>query len=215
MLDRTALSAAAIALALVFAQASMAQTSATPPAAKPHAKTRGVTVLEPDDVARPQNAAPAPAPTDPVPPTPPTPPVVAPVAQTTTTTRPPRVCKRAFQTADLTFTDDAAFDQALSSKLKSSAGAQGVIVDVAGFAPDQPPARLQGWFGEIDKTGGKVGSKQIACTRGFSLMAVLKKMFSPPPPTPLRAIAKDYDATLWIEATSGQAAQVQFTRRTG
>lgn len=220
-----------------------AQTSsrAAPPAARPkRTRSRGLTPIAPeedkgsggvstagqlqpapDPSPGPAPLAPEPAPCDPERPdaarlAPAPDPSPAPVAveERAPAPDPPvsaKRCDRAFAKVDLTYADSRAFDLSLRSLL--SADGPPRVVDTPGFNPDAPPARLQAWLGAVQKTGGTIGRQDIVCTRAFSFMGFLKKLFSAGLQDEIYAPAKRWNAVLWVEKASGQVRQVQFTPR--
>lgn len=200
----------AAAVFLIAAGGASAQTdtssSSAPPQqpAHPQAKTRGVHVImptEPDENAG-GGAADQPPPPEPIPlPPPPPPPPPPPIAK----------CDRAFPQADLTFADQSNFDHRLHDLLARS-DTTAVVIDVPGFAPDQAPGRLAAWFGQVSRTGGRVGRHDISCSRGFSFFRALSNLFNAPHED-IHDPAKDYDAVLWVEKTTDLVRQVQFVRR--
>lgn len=200
-----------VALAVVALAAGSAQAQTSKPDGE--RKTRGVRIIPA------QELPPAPVPYTPPPAavTPaPRPAATLPVSPITTESAlptPPARCERAFASADLAYADTREFDGRLRDLLQS-ASASSRVVDVPGFAPEAAPARLQPWLAEVQRTGGKVSTQEIRCTRtrGFNVLKFLSKLFRPIPED-IYAPAKDWDAVLWTEAAGGQVRQVQFTRR--
>jgi hypothetical protein len=185
--------------------------------AKPKPKTRGVRIIPAQEAppAPPAETPPPPVyPVSPMPSTPDPAPAPAPVAPPAPAANTAAArCDRAFPAADLTYVDARDFDTRLRDLLAASTASSRVL-DTPAFAPDTPPARLQPWLAEVQRTGGRVSSREISCTRtrGFSLLKFLSKIFKPPTES-VYAPAKDWDAVLWTEKAGGQVRQVQFTRR--
>jgi hypothetical protein len=203
-------------------------------------ETRGVEVLPPSEPAADTQPQPKPAPT-PAPqiePSPPPAPLVdpapapAPVIDPAPAPRPaPEVepaqdlakneqpssggCVRAFETADVTFTDDRASDRKLSALFNEKR--ERVVVDAeAPFAADRPPARLEPWLAELQRAGGNVERQEIECTRGLGFFKkLLSALFRKPSEPNLHAAARGYDAVLWTEEGTDQVRQIEFIQRSG
>ncbi len=122
---------------------------------------------------------------------------------------------RAFETADLTFTNDRASDRKLSALFTEKR--ERVVVDAeAPFAADRPPVRLEPWLAELQRAGGSVARQEIKCTRGFGfLKKLLGGLFSKPSQPDLHASARGYDAILWTDAGTGEVRQIEFKHRSG
>lgn len=169
---------------------ALALAAAPPPAAPAHAPlSRGVRITEAQPDA--PSAPPAEPAATPAPPA-------------------PAACQRL--KADLAYAEAPGFDQGLRRLL--AADAASVVVDTPEFGAEAPPTRLAPWLGEVQRTGGAVNRQDIPCarSRGFSLMKLLGKLFTPRT-EPLYGPAKAYDVTLWTEKSSGMVKQVQFIRR--
>lgn len=202
-------------LFLAMALLAGAPAPSAPPTPAPGKATRGLTRIAPEeDKGSPvEQAVPSPAP----PPTFDSPTehaaaASAPIAPTTAATASEKRCDRAFALSDASFSDTAGFDATLR-RLLSTADGPARVVDTPGFDPESPPPRLQAWFGAVQKSGGAVGRQDITCTRGFSLMGALRKLFGSGSQPDLYAPARNWNAVLWVEKAGGQVRQVQFVRR--
>lgn len=117
--------------------------------------------------------------------------------------------------ANLTFSDDDAFEQRLATAL--GAHPQMLTVEVARpFSPETIPDRAHAWLVETARQGGAVRRRDIPCGQppgpgqpiDFGMRAFLAR-----PGDVVAAAVRGYDAAIWVEQATGAVTQIQFTRR--
>jgi hypothetical protein len=118
---------------------------------------------------------------------------------------------------DLTF-DTADSNRDAKIRALMAAGDPQIVVDLSAPSKrDAPPAGMSPWLQAVQRSGGQVDTTPIECVRKRGLFkaigAIYRKLTGAESRERLFDVAKDYNATLYYDASGMLVRQIVFNRR--